>query len=261
MKPPEALGFLGEIADRTDPIALEWFGSVELRVDAKPDRTPVTEADRRIEDEVRQLVARRHTGLGVFGEEQGGDTSGGPRLIVDPIDGTRNFIRRIPLFATLLAIEQEGEIIAGLVSAPALRTRWRAARGLGAFENERRIRVSGTGELAEAQLFHGSLAGDEAGDSARLILALATRTARQRGFGDFYQHVLVASGAGDLAFDHGLKPWDVAPLFVLLEEAGGRITGLGGERSLEAGSFLTSNGRLHAQALELLRSAAAQRPR
>ena len=102
------------------------------------------------------------------------------------------------------------------MSAPALRTRWRAARGLGAFENERRIRVSGTKELSEAQLFHGSLAGDEAGDSAALILALAARTARQRGFGDFYQHVLVASGAGDLAFDHGLKAWDVAPLFVLL---------------------------------------------
>jgi histidinol-phosphatase len=261
MKASEALDLLVEIADRTDRIALEWFGSVELRVDAKPDRTPVTEADRRIEEEVRAWVARRHPELGVFGEEMGGEASGEARLIVDPIDGTRNFIRRIPVFATLLAVEVQAEIVAGVVSAPALRTRWRAARGLGAFENERRIRVSGTRELSQAQLFHGSLAGDEAGNSAELILALATRTARQRGFGDFYQHVLVASGAGEIAFDHGLKPWDVAPLFVLLEEAGGRITGLGGERSLEAGSFLTSNGRLHLQALELLSAAADQRLR
>lgn len=261
MTSAEALELLIAIADRTDPIALEWFGSVELRVDAKPDRTPVTEADRRIEHEVREWIARRAPGLGVFGEEEGGAPAGGTRLIVDPIDGTRNFIRRIPLFATLLALEERGEIVAGLVSAPALRTRWRAARGQGAFENERRIRVSGTSGLAEAQLFHGSLAGDEAGDSARLILALATRTARQRGFGDFYQHVLVASGAGELAFDHGLKPWDVAALFVLVEEAGGRITGLAGERSLEAGTFLCSNGRLHAQALEVLREASGQRPR
>jgi len=261
MTPAEALELLIGIADRTDPIALDWFGSVELRVDAKPDRTPVTEADRRIELEVRELVAHRAPELRVFGEELGGDSSAESKLIVDPIDATRNFIRHIPIFATLLAIEERGEIVAGLVSAPALRTRWSAARGLGAFENERRIRVSGTETLGEAQLFHGSLVGDEAGNSAELILALARRTARQRGFGDFYQHVLVAAGAGDLAFDHGLKPWDVAPLFVLLEEAGGSITGLGGERSLEAGSFLTSNGRLHPQALALLRANPHQRPR
>jgi histidinol-phosphatase len=256
MTPGGALEFLVELADRADPIALEWFRSGDLRVESKPDLTPVTEADRRIELEVRELCARRQPGLGVFGEELGGDTGPGPRLIVDPIDGTRNFVRGIPLFATLLALEQAGEIQAGLVSAPALRTRWSAARGLGAFENGRRIRVSGVRKLSEAQLFHGSLAGDEAGDSAPLILALSRATARQRGFGDFYQHVLVAAGAGEIAFDHGLEAWDVAPLFVLLEEAGGRITGLSGERSLSARSFVTTNGLLHEETLAVLRTAA-----
>jgi len=251
----EALSFLVELADHADPIALEWFRSSALRVESKADLTPVTEADRRIEHAVRERCARLHPRLGVFGEELGGESRGGSRLIVDPIDGTRNFVRGIPIFATLLALEHEGEIIAGVVSAPALRTRWSAARGAGAFENDRRIRVSQVDRLAEAQLFHGSLAGDEAGDSAARILALARRTARQRGFGDFYQHVLVASGAGEIAFDHGLKPWDVAPLFVLIEEAGGRITGLAGERSLDAKIFATSNGLLHASALELLRGA------
>jgi histidinol-phosphatase len=255
MTPAEGLEFLVELADRTDPIALEWFRASDLRVEAKPDLTPVTEADRRIELEVRELCGRRHPGLGVFGEELGGDDGPGARLIVDPIDGTRNFVRGIPVFATLLALEQQGEIRAGLVSAPALRTRWSAARGLGAFENDRRIHVSGVRKLSEAQLFHGSLAGDEAGDSAPLILALSRATARQRGFGDFYQHVLVAAGAGEIAFDHGLKPWDVAPLFVLVEEAGGRITGLAGERSLSARSFVTTNGLLHEDAIAALRAA------
>jgi histidinol-phosphatase len=253
MTAAEALAFLVELADLADPIALHWFRSADLHVEQKPDLTPVTEADRRIELEVREHAARRHPGLEVFGEELGGAGGGGVRLIVDPIDGTRNFVRGIPIFATLLALEQDGEIRAGLVSAPALRTRWGAARGCGAFENGRRIRVSGVRELARAQLFHGSLSGDEAGESAPRILALARATARQRGFGDFYQHVLVASGCGELAFDHGLRAWDVAPLFVLLEEAGGRITGLGGERSLEARTFATSNGWLHDQALALLR--------
>jgi histidinol-phosphatase len=255
MDPVEALEFLRELADQSDAIALEWFRAGDLRVDAKPDLTPVTEADRRIERAVRELAARRYPGLGVFGEEEGGQPAGGRRLIVDPIDGTRNFVRRIPLFATLLAIEQDGEVIAGLISAPALRTRWSAARGAGAFENGRRIRVSGVRNLAQAQLFHGSLVGDEAGESLPLILALARATARQRGFGDFYQHVLVAAGAGEIALDHGLRPWDVAPLFVLVEEAGGRISGLAGERSLEARSFVTTNAALHTEVLELLRVA------
>ena len=255
MHPAEALAFLVELADRADPIALEWFRSSDLHVETKPDLTPVTEADRRIELALREDCARLHPELGVFGEELGGAESGAARLIVDPIDGTRNFVRGIPVFATLLALEQAGEISAGLISAPALRTRWSAARGCGAFENERRIRVSGVRELSSAQLFHGSLAGDEAGGSEARILALARATARQRGFGDFYQHALVASGCGELAFDHGLKPWDVAPLFVLLEEAGGRITGLDGERSLDARVFVTSNGWLHDEALALVRRA------
>jgi histidinol-phosphatase len=248
----EWVRFLEELADRTDPIALRWFRSATLAVELKADASPVTEADRAIEEAARELLARRHPTLGVLGEELGGPEAGGERLIIDPIDATRNFVRGIPVFATLLALEIDGEVVAGVVSAPALHTRWKAGRGVGAWEGERRLRVSGVEELSEAQLFHGSLGGEERPARLDGLLHLATRARRTRGFGDFYQHCLVASGAGEIALDFGLKPWDVAALQVLVEEAGGRLTGLGGERSLHAGNFATTNGRLHRQVLAVL---------
>jgi histidinol-phosphatase len=251
MQPADWLAFVRDLADRTDPIALEFFRSVDLHVETKPDRTPVTEADRRIEQVARAFVRERAPQLGVLGEEFG-DQGNADRLIIDPIDGTRNFVRGIPVFATLLAIEINGELIASAVSAPAMQARWSAARGCGAWQGEHRISVSGVKELAAAQLFHGSLAGDEAGNSGDIIMRLARATQRQRGFGDFYQHVLVACGAGEIAFDPGLQPWDIAALVPLVEEAGGRITGTDGERSIHAGTFLSSNGVLHEAALELV---------
>ncbi len=252
MRPADWLAFLRELADRTDPIARRWFRSSDLRVESKPDLTPVTEADRSIEEAARELVAERHPGLGVLGEELG-DDGAAARLIIDPIDGTRNFVRGIPVFATLLALEIDAELVASLVSAPALQLRWWAARGAGAWEGERRLRVSRVSRLADAQLFHGSLTGDEAGDGGDALRRLAGATPRQRGFGDFYQHVLVASGSGEIAFDPGLQPWDVAALIPLVEEAGGRITGPTGERGLHAGTYVTTNGELHEAALALVR--------
>jgi histidinol-phosphatase len=251
---PDWLRFLEEIAERTDPIALRLFRSARLAVETKPDSSPVTEADRAIEETARELLARRHPQLGVLGEELGGADSGEARLIIDPIDATRNFVRGIPLFATLLAVQIGEEIVAGLVSAPALGTRWRAGRGLGAFEGERPLRVSETRELGEAQLFHGGLGGDEPPASLEGLLRLAAATRRTRGFGDFYQHCLVAAGAGEIALDSGLKPWDVAALLVLVEEAGGRMTSPSGERSIHAGDYVTTNGHLHSQALAVLQA-------
>ncbi len=139
-----------------------------------------------------------------------------------------------------------------MVSAPALRSRWSAARGAGAYRGKQRIQVSSIGRLAEAQLFHGSLGGVELPEKAPDLLALARKTQRQRGFGDFYQHVLVAEGAGELAVDPIVAPWDIAPLQILIEEAGGRATSLDGTRSIYQGSLLSSNGRLHAEALATL---------
>jgi len=193
----------------------------------------------------------------MLGEEAGeARGTGGPdeatRLIIDPIDGTRNFVRGIPIFATLLALEAEGEVVAGLASAPALGTRWYAARGAGAFRDGRPIHVSAVGRFDSALLLHANLGRGEPAPPPGL-LRLARRVERTRGFGDFYQHVLVAEGAGDIAVDPAMHPWDMAALQVVVEEAGGRATALSGERSIYAGSLVSSNGPMHQAILETLR--------
>jgi histidinol-phosphatase len=248
------LPLLGELAERADAIALRLFRSSDLRVEEKADRTLVTAADREIEATVRKLVQQRRPELGIYGEEEGEKPgSSDARLIIDPIDATANFARGIPVFATLLAIEVRGEVQAGLVTAPALHVRYSAARGAGAFQDDRRISVSAVKELRFAQLFHGSLGGLEGSHAPPGLIALARATHRQRGFGDFWQHCLVAAGTGEIAVDPVVAPWDIAALQVILEEAGGRATTLAGERSIYAGSLVSSNGWLHEQALALLR--------
>jgi len=243
-------------ADRADEIALRFFQKPGLRVEEKADLSPVTEADQAIEATVRALARERHPDLGVLGEEQGtaaGMRGGDARLIIDPIDGTRNFVRGIPVFATLLAIEVGDEVVAGVVSAPALHARWHASRGAGAFRGERRLHVSGVRALEHALLFHGNLGAGEAGPPAG-IGRLIGRVERTRGFGDFYQHMLVAEGAGEIAVDPVMQPWDIAALQVIVEEAGGRATTLAGERSISGGSLVTSNGPMHQAILNTLAS-------
>ena len=236
-------------------IALQFFRARNLRVDEKPDLSPVTEADRAIEAMARRFLTVRHPELGVLGEEQGeapGAALARPaRLIIDPIDGTRNFVRGIPIFGVLLAIEVDGEVVAGVASAPALQTRWHGARGAGAFRDGARIGVSGVRTLESALLLHGNLGVAEPTPPPGFT-ALIGKVDRTRGFGDFYQHMLVAEGAGEIAIDPAAHPWDIAALQVIVEEAGGRATALDGERSIYAGSLVTSNGVLHQQALEAL---------
>lgn len=247
------LPLLHELADRADALALRYFRSGDLRVTTKADASPVTLADREIEATVRAVVGRRHPEVGILGEEEGETgSSDGLRLILDPIDGTRNFLRGIPVFATLLALEREGEVVAGLASAPALGVRWHAARGAGAFCGDRRLRVSGVNTLADAQLFHGSIGGHGEGNPLPTLGALAAQVDRTRGFGDFYQHLLVAEGAGEIAVDPTVKAWDVAAPLVIVEEAGGRCTTLDGRRSIHGGSLVTTNGPLHAAVLSAL---------
>ncbi len=246
--------FLSAIADRTDPIALRYFRSGDLATRLKADSTPVSDADQEIEDAARALTRREHPELGIRGEERADEPgAGGARLICDPIDGTENFIRGIPIFGTLLAIEEEGEITAGLVSAPAMGLRWRAARGSGAFCGDRRLRVSTIGSIREAQLFHGDLRFVEGTLQPPGLADLLALSRRTRGFGDFYQHLLIAEGAGEIAIDPNVRAWDVAPLQVILEEAGGAATTIEGERDIDGGSLLTSNGRVHPEALRILR--------
>jgi len=241
---------LHDLADAADAISTRYFRSSDLPVERKPDRSLVTVADLEVESAMRDLVAKRHPELGVFGEEHGEHQgSSGARLIVDPIDATANFARGLPIYATLLAIEDEGEIVAGLVSAPALHQRWHAARGQGAFAGTRRLRVSRVAAMEDAQVFHGSLAGAEAVPGTERIPGLLQGSWRQRGVGDFWQHVLVAEGCGEIAIDPVVKPWDIAPLQVIVEEAGGLATTVQGERSIYGGSLVCTNGILHATAL------------
>jgi histidinol phosphatase-like enzyme (inositol monophosphatase family) len=247
------LPFLHELGDLADAIALRHFRSATLAVEAKPDDSPVTVADRGIEDAVRQRVRERHRDLGVLGEESGATGAGqASLLVIDPIDGTRNFVRGVPVFATLLAVQHEGEIVAGLVSAPALDQRWHAARGRGAWSGDRQLAVSSIGNLTGAHFLHGSIGGHEEGNPLPGIHALAGRVARTRGFGDFYQHMLVAEGAAEIAVDPVVQAWDIAALQVIVEEAGGRATTLAGTRDIRGGSLVSTNGRLHAEALTIL---------
>lgn len=253
MDPPAWLAFLDELAGRADRIALDLFRSSTLKVDAKPDSSPVSEADKRIEEMVRSESAARYPGLGVFGEEEGEDRGDSDaRLIVDPIDATRNFVRGIPIFATLLAIEVNRQIVAGVVSAPALGSRWRASLGGGAFLDDERIRVSAVERLRDAQLFHGDLVGSAEPPPRGRLRRFVDRVERGRGFGDFFQHVLVAQGCGEAAVDPVVSPWDAAPLLLIVEEAGGRATSLEGDRTIYAGSLVTSNGHVHDDVLALL---------
>ena len=251
--PADWLAFLERIADQADDIALRLFRSVTLRVETKPDRSPVSEADRAIESMARAYALEHQPGLGIVGEEEGETVSSGDaRLIIDPIDATQNFVRGIPIFATLLAIEDGGDVVAGVVSAPALRARWTAGRGLGASSAGRRLRVSNVSALSEAHLLHAGLGGSTETHPPTGIRDLLDRAARSRGFGDFYQHMLVAEGAGDVAIDPGVHPWDVAAIQVIVEEAGGKATTLGGARDVYGGSLVTTNGLLHAEVLDLL---------
>lgn len=224
------------LADAADAIALPAFRR-RLPVETKPDLTPVTEADRSVEEELRRILAHERPQDAVLGEERGASGRSSRRWILDPIDGTRNFTRGIPVWATLLALEEDGVVRLGVASAPALGRRWWAERGEGAFADGEPIRVSSIGRVEDAVLSFAC--HDE-------LPALARAAWHARGFGDFWAHVLVAEGAVDGAVEtEGVREWDLAALQVIVEEAGGRFTDFAGERRIDAGTAISSNGLLH----------------
>jgi histidinol-phosphatase len=247
------LAFALELADLADTISLERFQADDLVVETKPDLSPVTEADRAVEQALRKRIAESRPGHGVVGEELGAEERGDARWILDPIDGTKNYVRGIPVFGTLIALQREGAVVLGVVSAPALGRRWWAARGAGAFAGGRPIRVSRVAELTDAVLAYSSLGSWEEHGLGERFTALARRCWRTRGFGDFWSHMLVAEGAADIACEPEVALWDLAPLQVIVEEAGGRFTDLGGTARADGGSAVTTNGLLHDRVLATLR--------
>jgi histidinol-phosphatase len=240
--PDDDLAFALQLADLADSLSLPRFRAADLRVETKADLTPVTDADRAVERALRERIAAERPGEGVFGEEEG-DDGGAVRWILDPIDGTRNFSRGIPVWATLIALERDGELVCGVVSAPALGHRWWAARGSGARRDSESIHVSDVERLGEASVSCAY---------ARDYIALEAAAWHARAFGDFWQHMLVAEGALDASVEANLDVWDYAALVPIIEEAGGRISDLEYKPPHAGGQIACSNGRLHDELLAVL---------
>lgn len=246
------LAFAQKLADVADQVTLASFKALDLVVDTKPDLTPVSEADRQVEELLRAQISTERPDHEILGEEFGVSGAGEWLWIIDPIDATMNYVRGIPVFATLIALTRSGRTEVGVVTAPALGRRWWAARGHGAFLNGDPIAVSGVARLEDAQLSVNSLLDFADHGFWEGGLALSERCWRTRGFGDFWSHMLVAEGAVDIAAEPIVASWDLAALQVIVEEAGGRFTDFSGESTFEGGNVLTSNGFLHEEALDLL---------
>jgi histidinol-phosphatase len=245
------------IADQVDALTMSRFKAQDLRVETKPDLTPVSDADRTAEELIRAQLSRARPRDAVHGEEMA-DTGHGPRRwVVDPIDGTKNFVRGVPVWATLIALLDGDEVVVGLVSAPALSRRWWAAVGSGAWTGRSlasatRLQVSEVGRLQDASLSYSSLGGWEEQGRLDHFLDLTRKVWRTRAYGDFWSHVLVAEGAVDLAAEPELALHDMAALVPIVTEAGGRFTSVQGVDGPFGGSALVSNGRLHGAALQVL---------
>jgi len=255
----EYSALLEAIAQQADAIAMRYFRADELRVDRKGDGTAVTQADRAVEEMARAKVAASGLAMDVLGEEMGGadsnaaSKSGRARMIIDPIDGTEEFSRGIPTFGTLMGIERDGEIVAAMISAPGLHSRWWAYRGEGAYRDGKRLHVSNVTSLSRAMVFTTGTGPSKNASDQTKIRALLDAARNSRSFGGFWQHMLVAEGAIEAALDWTSKPWDLAPLGIIVEEAGGRSTNVHGERSIYTGQLVSTNGKIHEEVMKILR--------
>lgn len=247
-----------DIADEVDRLTLGNFASEDLTVEMKPDDTPVTAIDRAAERLVRELLGQARPDDAMLGEEYGETGTGPRRWIVDPIDGTKNFIRNLPVWATLIALVDDGHPVVGVVSAPALGRRWFAAAGDGAWTGQdaraaKPLSVSRTASLGDASLSYSSLGGWEERGLLPAFLDLTREVWRTRAFGDFWSYMMVAEGQVDVACEPELALYDMAALVPVVEEAGGRFTSLAGERGPWGPDALASNGALHDAVLGRLR--------
>jgi histidinol-phosphatase len=249
----EELSFANALADEAAEIALSLFGT-DLEVRTKQDRTPVTEADVRIERMIRDHVAERFPDDAVLGEEAGRSGEAARTWVIDPIDGTKNFAAGIQIWATLIALVADETPVLGLANAPGLGERYAGTRGGGATLNGAGITVSETESLENAFVLAAGESSFLGGPEQAWFVELATRAVRTRGFGDFWAHLLVARGAADVALEPELRVWDYAALFPIVEAAGGRMTTLDGEPPRDHGSILTTNGLVHEEVLSVVRA-------
>lgn len=242
------------LADAADAVTTARFRASDLRVATKPDHTPVTEADLAAESAMLELLKAERPNDAILSEEAGESGESSRRWILDPIDGTKQFLRGLPSWATLIALREGDDTIVGLVSAPALGRRWWAVKGEGAFaDSGDRLTVSAVADLGDAMLMHAELnAWQDVPCGPEGLEALAGRCWQSRGYGDFWIHCLVAEGAADIAAEPGPSLWDLAAPALIVEEAGGQFSALDGTPGPDNGSALSSNGLLHDQVVELL---------
>lgn len=254
------LAFALELADLADSISLPRFRSADLRIDTKPDRTFVTDADIAVEHALRERIEAARPGDGFFGEESGRAEGGERRWILDPIDGTSNFLRGVPNWGTLIALEVSGELTIGVVSAPAFGARWYAETGQGAWREDhgqtpRRLQVSGVHELADASLSFQSIEQWREAGYLDSLLALERSVWRDRAYGDMWSYMLLAEGLVDIVAEFDVKPYDLAALAPIVREAGGTFTDIDGNESAWNGSSLATNGPLHEATIATIQQA------
>jgi histidinol-phosphatase len=240
-----------ELADIADAISLERFRALDLHVDSKPDRSPVTDADKSVEQAIKKVLADKASSDALIGEEYGTSGSAARTWIIDPIDGTANYLRGVPVWATLIALAIDGKPTVSVVSAPALGRRWWAAPGVGAFTREldgsvRELKVSAISDLEYASLSYNNLQlWDQVGMLPQLT-ELSRKIWRTRAYGDFWSYMLLAEGSVDIVAEHDLKIYDIAALVPIVEQAGGQFSALNGPLTAESSSVLATNGKLHA---------------
>ncbi|MCX6425936.1 MAG: histidinol-phosphatase [Actinobacteria bacterium] len=274
LKYADDLKLAHELADIADKISTARFLATDLKIETKPDLTPVTDADQEIERELRKILEKQRPADGVTGEEFGKSPIATNRSwIIDPIDGTKNYVRGVPVWATLIALMEGDEVVVGVVSAPALFRRWFSQKDGGAYlqvgggsaqvgggsaqmQSVRKLNVSGISKLSDASLSISTFAtpnvlgrNDGWGDKQKGLLALADQLWRVRGYGDFWSHLLVAEGAIDIAAEPSLALWDMAALSLIVKEAGGRFSDFMGVDGPNGANAVTTNGLLHEEVL------------
>jgi histidinol-phosphatase len=245
------------LADDADSLSVDRFQALDLKVDTKPDLTPVTDADRAVEEGIRRTLSRARPRDAVLGEEGGSTGSSSRRWVVDPIDGTKNFVRGVPVWATLIGLMVGDEVVAGVVSAPALSRRWWAAKGSGAFTGRSLLqgvgcRSSAVEEVEDASLSYSSIGGWVDSGRGQQFVDLMRDCWRTRAYGDFWSYMLVAEGAVDLAAEPELALHDMAAVSIIVTEAGGRFTNLDGVPGPHGPGAVATNGKLHEEVLRRL---------